>query len=144
MSQLDFNVRYNHYRYNDLFVNRVNNIKNADPGFQKNQFYKRNMTQKFSQKAIYEKQHIFLLEIIRILRKHKCNYKIIINPLYDQLKLSESDYQLIEQIFGKKNIYDFSGINYITNDVDNFDDVLHFKPKIGNLILKQIYTDRKF
>jgi len=125
-------------------MNKVNSIINADPGFQKNQFYKRDMTQKFSQKVIYEKQHIFLLEIIRILRKHRCNYKIIINPLYDQLKLAKSDYHVIEQIFGKENIYDFSGINYITNDVDNFDDVLHFKPKTGNLILKHIYTARKF
>ena len=105
-----------------------------------NKFYKRPATQTFAKKRITKKKEGYLYKIFAIFKKHQTNYKIVIAPLYDQVKLNPEDLTILDQIFGTENVYDYSGINAITNNVYNYNsDVIHYRKKVGNLIYKEIY-----
>ena len=57
-----------------------------------------------------------LYEIHDILVRNNTNYKVILNPIYDQLLFSTEDKEFLLTLFGNNNIADFSGKNRITND----------------------------
>ncbi len=80
-----------------------------------------------------------LNEIIDVFRKQKTEYKIIISPAYDQLKLAPQDKIQLENIFGKENVYDFAGINPITNNYRNYYEHSHYRPHVTKHILSEIY-----
>lgn len=81
------------------------------------------------------------LEIMRdILKKHKSNYKIVISPVYDQIPMEPAHLKLLEQLFGKENIYNFSGKNAFTENIANYYESSHYKPCVANQILKIIYN----
>lgn len=95
------------------------------------------------------KSEISLLEI-RILNNiknifelHKTNYKIIISPVYDQVPLSKDRIQLLNQIFGSKNIHNYSGINRFTKPIHNYYETSHYRPHVANEILSLIYSNKK-
>jgi len=102
-------------------------------------FYARGSNQNFSNKVINKTQYKMLNEIYGILKENKTAYKIIISPLYDQIKLDTADIQILNKIFGVANIYDFSGINFITNDYHNYYETSHYRPHVADYILKEIY-----
>lgn len=104
-------------------------------------FYKRPDTQKIAKIQITKKKEQYLLKIFTLFRKHHTKYKIVIAPLYDQIKLNPQDKLVLDNIFGRFNVYDYSGINEITNNQFNYaKDVTHYRKKVGNLIYKQIYN----
>jgi hypothetical protein len=80
-----------------------------------------------------------LLEIADIFKKNKTNYKLVINPLYDQVKLNQQDLDILIKLFGKENVHDFSGINFITNDYHNYYENPHYRPHIADYIMGEIY-----
>ncbi|GEM_PF-1186102 len=49
-----------------------------------------------------------LQEVKRILETSKINYKVVISPLYEQMKFSNQDYAILKNLF-RNNLYDFSG-----------------------------------
>jgi hypothetical protein len=102
-------------------------------------FYKRDSIQKFSNQSIYDEQEILLKNIQSIFKKNKTDYKIIINPLYDQLKINPKDLKYIRDLFGAENVFDFSGINSITNDYHNYYETSHYRPFVCDSILNVIY-----
>ncbi|WP_162510509.1 hypothetical protein [Treponema endosymbiont of Eucomonympha sp.] len=57
--------------------------------------------------VIYSKQQELLEAIKDILDKHQTNFRIIINPLYDQKKLNKKDLKYLQKIFGEQNVFDF-------------------------------------
>ena len=84
-------------------------------------------------------KHLFLLkEIRRILEKNNTNYKVVLSPLYDQTKFNPSDLLLLKIEFGN-NLYDFSGKNSFTDNKMNYYETNHYRPNIGDSILKRIY-----
>lgn len=84
-------------------------------------------------------EYLFLLkEVKRILVKNHTNYKIIISPLYEQIKLNPNDLSVLKNIFNDR-LYDFSGKNSFTNSSTNYYETSHFRPLIGDSILKIIY-----
>lgn len=103
-------------------------------------FYKRNKIQKENKQTIFINQIIELNNIKTFLSKNGANYKIVISPLYNQLKFHHKDLQLLNYIFDKKNVYDFSGINYLTNNQTNYLENSHYKEVVGNIILDSIYA----
>ncbi|GHV27502.1 hypothetical protein AGMMS4952_09290 [Spirochaetia bacterium] len=106
-------------------------------------FYSRDTTeQSDSPRVIYSQQEMMLTEIKDIFQKHKTNYKIIINPLYDQKKLNKHDLTYLELLFGKNNVFDFSGINEFTNDYTNYYEASHYRPRVSGEILKIVYADK--
>ena len=104
-------------------------------------FYYRDSIQKYSPKVIGESQYRMLKEISEIFKKHKTKYKIIISPLYDQLKFNKSDVRILQMLFGDENVFDFSGINFITNDYHNYYENSHYRPHVADYIMKVIYKN---
>lgn len=95
-----------------------------------------------SQPVIKEKQRKMLEEINRIFRVYNTNYKIVISPLFEQIKLNPQDMEILRKIFGEENVFDFSGTNEITVDYHNYYEDSHYRPHIARHILKEIYTFR--
>jgi len=129
---------------NDWMVNSEKEILSDSAHFYgscKNKFYTRSRTQEFYKKQISEEEKIYLLKIKKILDNHKSDCKIVIAPLYNQKKFNPVDLSILYSVFHVENVFDYSGINEITNDYHNYSsDVLHYRKKVGNLIFKEIYN----
>ena len=84
-------------------------------------------------------KHIFMLkEIKRILSKNRTNYKVIISPMYDQVKFNPIDLKILK-IFFQNHLYDFSGKNSYNQSKTNFYESTHFRPIVGDSIYKIVY-----
>jgi len=77
-------------------------------------------------------------EVKEILERKRVNYKIVASPLYDEIKFSKHDKDILVKLFGK-NFYDYTGKNKFTEDKQNYYEVSHFRPRVGEAILKEIY-----
>ena len=106
-------------------------------------FYKRGAEQKYSQPSIFSSQKIILKDIKGVFLKHHTNYKIIVSPQYDQIKLNKNDLQYLKNLFGQKNVYDYSGINNFTKDYTNFYETAHYRPHVSRKILDKIYNNEQ-
>ncbi len=83
--------------------------------------------------------HLFMLmEIKRILEKSRANYKVVISPLYDQVKFNRHDWSTLNKVFGD-HLYDFAGSNSFTNNMYNFYESSHYRPVVGDSIMNIIY-----
>ena len=80
-----------------------------------------------------------LREINNIFQKNNTKYKIIVSPLYDQLKIDENSLGILKSIFGEENVFDFSGKNDITDRIYNYYESSHFRTHVARKILKQVY-----
>jgi hypothetical protein len=105
----------------------------------KHAFYERSGKVVYSPPCIRDKQKMYLEEIKNIFQKHKTKYKIIISPLYDQIRLNQDDVNSLCEIFGKENVFDFSGINEFTSNYRNYYDVVHYRPHVALEIMSEIY-----
>ena len=105
----------------------------------KNVFYDRSVEQKYSDRII-GKEHVALFTKIKAyFDKYGTSYKIVISPVYDQVKTNPTDLSVIDSIFGQDNVYDLSGINSITNDKQNYYESAHYRMRISNGIMDSIY-----
>jgi hypothetical protein len=103
-------------------------------------FYPRDFTvKKYSPPVIKDAQLGFLREIKQILTTRKTHYKVIITPNYDLNYFDRGDLERLIEIFGKENVYDFSGINEYTRDIHNYYENSHFRPLVAKRILNEIY-----
>lgn len=102
-------------------------------------FYERDSTQVYSPIAIKQKQKDILNNIKDVFEKHNTKVKIVISPLYDQKKLNTADLSYLKMNFGPDNVFDFSGINEITNDYENYYENSHYRPHITRKIMNVIY-----
>jgi hypothetical protein len=106
---------------NDVFTEQlikkdsINYYKNVKPLFKKPP-----VKQHFSDQIVGKNQRLLLQKMAEILSKKHTNFKIIITPHSDQIKIANSDLKKLEKIFKKKNVYDFSGKNWITNNIHNY------------------------
>lgn len=141
MKQLDFNEKWSDKYSNDFYIKNLDREINNNPEkyYSRQVFYKRDSVQLFYEKCLFDKQIEYLEDIKSIFEKNNTNYKIVISPLYDQKKLQISDFDKLSEIFGKEKIYDFSGINSFTKDINNYYDIYHYRPKVVKEILKLIY-----
>ncbi len=90
--------------------------------------------------AVIEEPQIQLLNKCKeILEKHKTNYKVIISPLYEKIPLNHADLNILQQILGHENIFDFSGINKYTSDYHNYYEWSHYRPCVAEQIMEDIY-----
>jgi hypothetical protein len=104
-------------------------------------FYDRDtLVQQFSPACILENQKSILSNIKSIVNKHNTNLKVIISPLYDQKKLNNEDIKFLNQVFGEKNVFDFSGISKTTNDYRNYYENSHYRPHVTREMLKTVYA----
>ena len=101
-------------------------------------FYERNQAIP-SKPLIGPKQLELLNEIKDIVSSENINLKIVISPLYNQLELSNEDERTLWNLFGRENVYDFSGKNDLTEDFTNYYENSHYKPYVANQILDSVY-----
>lgn len=72
--------------------------------------------------------HVKLLKEIRsIFGSNNTSYKVLICPQYDQLSFNRNDLEQLNAIFNQENVFDFSGINSLSQSKSNFYDAIHFK-----------------
>ncbi|MEI6695970.1 MAG: hypothetical protein WCO13_07865 [Bacteroidota bacterium] len=140
----DIPVDYN-LKFNEMKLNVFEDSIKIDPSKYYNEkrmkvFYPRDSIQKFYPEVIKAEQIVLLNRIKAIFKKHSTNYKIIISPMYDQMKLCNKDLVNLRNVFGTENIYDFSGINHITSDYHNFYEASHYRPHVANQMMDSIYN----
>lgn len=82
-----------------------------------------------------------LMEMKAVFDRHQTDYKIIISPTYDQVPLAEHHRQLLVEIFGDSQVYNFSGKHSLSEPLGNFSESIHYRPHVGTQILKQIYRE---
>ncbi len=127
---------------NVVFISeREKEIQEDPAGYytaRKDIFYQRNGQRTDAVTRIGPEHFLMLREIKRILEKNHTNYKIIISPLYEQIKLSTPDYTTLQTLFGER-LYDFSGSNAFTNSINNYYEPSHFRPNVADSILSILY-----
>ena len=72
---------------------------------------------------------------------HHTNYKIVISPTYDQIKINPNDLKILYSIFGKDNVFDFTGVSTWSLDYHNHYEVYHYRPCVANDVMRIVYTD---
>jgi len=55
-------------------------------------------------------------------------------------KLSVDDVEKLQNVFGRNNVYDFSGHNLFTKDYNNYYETSHYRPSVAADILSIIYN----
>ncbi len=103
-------------------------------------FYKRSTAAEERKVQLDEEKEKMLEEMKAIFDKHKTDYQLVISPLYDQKKLNQEDLQILQNIFGKEHVFDFSGINTITDSKFNYYENSHYRPSVGRYIMDSIYV----
>jgi hypothetical protein len=104
-----------------------------------NLFYNRKGERQDSTQRIANEYLIMLNEIKQILNKNDSRYKVVLSPIYDQVKISKADLTILHNLFGE-NLYDFTGQNSITMYDTNWYETYHFRPFIADSIMRRIYT----
>lgn len=93
----------------------------------------------FSTEKLNNREISCLREMKNVLDKQHTSYKIVISPLYDQIKLNKHTLSLLCEIFGKENVYDFSGVNKWNKDYHNYYEQSHYRPIVSAEIMSIIY-----
>lgn len=101
-------------------------------------FYRRPRV-KLSECLVTTAEREQLLTLKKIFNKHNTQYKFIISPLYDQIPMEKEQIELLEHMFGKENICDFSGQNQLTEPIDNYYETSHYRPQVANQIMEIVY-----
>jgi len=71
------------------------------------------------------------------------DYRIVVTPgyCYNSLVLNRDDKRILEEIFGKDNVYDYTGYNCLNSDYNNYSDPGHFGLYVGWYIIEDMYGD---
>lgn len=126
----------------DFFEEMIKKNPQDYYGPRKAVFYDRDTaTQKIAEAMIEKPQETLLNTIAAVFKKDRTCYRVVISPLYDQQKLNPADLLFLQQLFGKENVFDFSGINAFTNNVQNYYETSHYRPHVADAIMKDIYAE---
>lgn len=75
-----------------------------------------------------------------LLNAKHANIRIVISPLYDNIKMNPQDVVTLKQIFGKDHVFDFSGDCHITSDYHNYYEDSHYRIHVCDSLLNIIYN----
>jgi len=158
---LDYSIFETHREYMGSYMTRkkqdhVVNIKNCDIWYgwdkeiemdslnyykdriDKGAFYNRPKSELI--KCEVTPEEIAQLHSIKtIFDKHNTNFKIVISPVYDQIPMEKEQIAILEQVFGRENIYNFSGKNKFTEPIHNYYESSHYRPHVAHEIMDIIY-----
>ena len=129
-------------RNNDSFNPREKMIEQEGEAYwenRKNEFPERDGIAVVEEPVLFHQQRALLEEIRKVLRRHHTSVCVLISPDYNQKELHPDDRKILQGIFGKENVYDFSGINEFTEDYHNYYESGHYRPLLGNQLLERIY-----
>ena len=132
--------------YNELYKDGAETLLDSNPdayyallddGF----MYQRSGEEGMADAVILEEQKHALMDIQNLFQSHHTDYRIVISPMFDQIKMNPQDVLILKEIFGADKVFDFSGVNEYTNDVSNYYEKNHYRPKLCKQLLKQIYQN---
>ncbi|SOE19900.1 hypothetical protein SAMN06298216_0400 [Spirosomataceae bacterium TFI 002] len=108
--------------------------------YQKNPFFERSSEIYVETPSIEPYQVVYLNEIKAIFESKGTKYKIVFGPNYDQKGISPTDLEIVKEIFGSENVFNFAGVNSLTEPVGNYYEIYHYKPAVARTIMDSIYT----
>lgn len=97
----------------------------------------------FSSEILGSQEIDYLRKMKKVFDKHHTSYKIVVSPLYDQIKLNTSTLRILCDIFGEEHIYDFSGVNKWNKDYHNYYENSHYRPNVSAEIMRIVYTKNR-
>jgi hypothetical protein len=109
----------------------------------KDMFYERSGKTEYYDHVILGPEQQQLTNIQKILKKHNAEVKVVISPMYDQKKIDTTDLRFLQKLFGAENVYDFSGINVLTESMYNFYEPRHYRPFIANRVMDIMYLKKE-
>lgn len=136
---LAYDPKHNELSYQE-YERQITENPDSFYAARKNIFYKRDTIQKFSPPRIGEAQKSLLLSIHRMLDQDKTSYRIVINPLYDQVRLDTTDLKILKEIFGSRYVFDLSGRNEITGSKYNYYEASHYRSTAAARVMDIIYA----
>lgn len=83
-------------------------------------------------------------EITDLCKKNNIELVVFTNPMYETTYLAslERDYlYFLDSLAQITNYYNFSGINSVTTNTDNFIDTSHYNAYIGDMIINTLYNN---
>jgi len=98
------------------------------------------VSETISSPLIDKNMKIVLDSIKKIFNENHTIYKIIVTPAYTKEKINPKDLEILQKLFDKKNVYNYSGNNEITSDKYNFMDINHFDGIVGWKIIEEVYN----
>lgn len=101
---------------------------------------RRDGVERFSAPVIDESAEAILRKMASALSESQCDVKVIISPLYNQVKMAQSDVSVLRSVFGEASVFDFSGINRLTSDYTGYYERSHYRPKVAKAVLDSVYT----
>ncbi|WP_309387576.1 hypothetical protein [Cerasicoccus frondis] len=88
-------------------------------------------------------QEIEMLHAIReLFDQHQTNFYVFITPLYDQAKFNPKDMAILQSTFGDR-LFDYSGVNEITENQYLYYDVTHYYRHISKQIIDEMLAAGK-
>jgi hypothetical protein len=105
----------------------------------KKEFKPRINAGKEEERTIFYEQMKLLRNIRNVCDRHGADLKFVISPDYYQKRTNGKDIALLRAVLGQSAVWDFTGINPYTSDIHNFYEPGHFRPILGEYLLKQIY-----
>lgn len=127
---------------NDSFNPRERMIREEGPAYwdrRRNEFPERSGLPDTADPVIRTRQLAVLREMADLVHRHRSSVRIIVSPNYDQQVLHPADRHLLEDLFGKEYVFDFSGINEYTRDIRHYYERHHYRPCVGIRLLRRIY-----
>lgn len=94
--------------------------------------------------VIWSEQNTLLHSIAGVLARHHARVKVLLSPEYDQSSINPRAVSTLKHIFGKNNVYDFSGVNIYSSDLHNFYEKSHYRPVLGRKLLDVIYSKEQY
>lgn len=84
-------------------------------------------------------RHLVVLDsIASVFRRHSTQCRIVISPLYNQIRINPADLQTLRQRLRPTSIHDFSGPNKWNADYHNYFEASHYRSHVASEILKAI------
>ena len=83
-----------------------------------------------------------LSEMQSIFKKNNAQVRVVISPLYDQVKMNDTDVASLKKIFGDDVVFDFSGANEFTNPIWHYYENSHYRPFVATEIMQKIYQNK--
>lgn len=102
-------------------------------------FFTRPDVERSSQRVIFGEGEHMLQQMKAMLDAQHTVYKVIVNPLYNQVKLNNDDLKILQRIFDKEKVFDFSGKNAITENKYNYYETSHYRERVSTAIMKYVY-----
>ncbi len=129
---------------NEFYFKEIEGWIEKDPKgyytYMKDVFYVRDSIQKTDSQVIVNETQMQMLNSIKdVLSRNRTNYKLIISPLYNEIKMNPKDIIILKTIFDSKNVFDFSGKSEITKVQSNYYENSHYRPNVAKLLLDSIY-----